>query len=210
MIKFGNSIIDDCNFNNINILCYEPHTCKSITYNNTKFSDDEAQNIFKICTKEEINEILNQNNEKSNSIFIIIIGSVVIVFIGVIATFIFIKKNKYIKHKRLVSSFNKEIKGNDATTPNDKSNKTDDEINNNNNNNKTDNEINNNNNNNNNNNQNNLNQNKNIMVNLNDMMEDFYKDESCTFSYSFSYSLSPSFSNSLSPSFSNSLSPSLS
>jgi len=186
MINFGNSIINKCYFNNINILCYEPHTCKSIYFNNTEISDAEVQNYFKICTQDEINEILNQNDEKSNLTFPIIIGSVVIVFIGVFAIFMFIKKIRYRKHVKLVSSFNNGI-------------------NNNNNDNKIDYGINNSNIT-----QNNLNRNKNIMVNLNDMMKDVYKDESYSFSYSlspFSKTLSSSYTNSLSPSFSNSFSP---
>ena len=171
MIRFGNSTIDNCNFNNINILCYEPQTCKSINFNNKEFSDAKAQKYFKICTKEEeeelnenigqkeisndLNQEENQNNvnlkdNKLKYILIIVLGCVVVIAIGILVTFMFIKKPKNKKQFKLSALFNFNL----------------------------------------NNGINNNTQNKNVMVNLNDVMKDVYRDES----YSFSYSASPSFS----------------
>lgn len=53
-----------CSFENINISCYQPRTCNSIAYNNMSFSDNEAEKYLKICTKEEVEEILNKNENK--------------------------------------------------------------------------------------------------------------------------------------------------
>jgi len=37
MIKFGDSAIENCNFTNVNIECYEPQTCKSVISENNKY-----------------------------------------------------------------------------------------------------------------------------------------------------------------------------
>jgi len=102
MIKFGNSTIKECNFNNINISCYEKHTCESISYNNKIITDNEAEKEFKICSQKEVNEILNKiNNNKSSSFTILryIIVGVVVILISVLIIFIFIEKNKSKKQK---------------------------------------------------------------------------------------------------------------
>jgi len=98
MIKFGNTTLDYCNFNNINILCYEPTTCELIKYNNKYITDDESKNEFKICNKEEIDKSLNQNEDKSTSSFIInasiIVGSIVVILIGYFAISMIINKRR--------------------------------------------------------------------------------------------------------------------
>jgi len=46
--------------------CYEHNTCDSIRYNNRTFSDAEAKEEFLICTREEINNLLSQKENKKN------------------------------------------------------------------------------------------------------------------------------------------------
>jgi len=91
--------IDYCNFNNINILCYEQHTCEFITYNNRSFTDAEAGNQFKICSKKEINEILDPTKNKKDFLFTIIGGIAIILSITILIIFILIEKNKFQKDK---------------------------------------------------------------------------------------------------------------
>jgi len=174
----------------VNVLCYEPHACKSIIFNGEKISDAEAEKYFKICTKEEINEILSQKtqiikkksisqddnisninpmDEKSNSTFIIILGCIIFILISFFVSFIFIKKNKSRKNKKSDSDFTNESQTNIITKNNQNNNNTNTKIYNNNDNNNNIDEINNNNNNYNNNNNNNSNNNNNNNVDKNNL-----------------------------------------
>jgi Leucine-rich repeat (LRR) protein len=57
IINFGNSTINSCNLENTNISCYQPGTC------------DNISSSYKLCTEEEINEILQSQIEiESNEI----------------------------------------------------------------------------------------------------------------------------------------------
>jgi len=99
MIKFSNSAINNCDFTNVNIECYEPNTCGSTYYNGNQYSDDaEFQKVYRKCTEKEIDEILSGLNlsRKSNNsyLLLVIVGSIIIIFIGVLITFILIKKKK--------------------------------------------------------------------------------------------------------------------
>jgi len=84
MIKTSDSTIKECNFEDINILCYEPHTCELIRYNNKNFSDADAEKILKICPR--------------NTSFVLIggliLGGIVLILIGILVTFILIKKGQ--------------------------------------------------------------------------------------------------------------------
>jgi len=108
MIKFGDSTIQNCNFIDVNIECYEPHACKSIFYENNKYTDSEFQKEYKLCTKEEINEILRglNINRKSNisNFLLIILGFLIIIFIGVLITFMLIKKKIFSKKNKILDS----------------------------------------------------------------------------------------------------------
>jgi len=102
MIKFSDFKIQNCNFNNVNIECYEPDTCKSVIYKNNEYTDEKFQKEYKICTEEEIEEILSSINITRESyklsFLLIILGSVIILFIGFLITFMLIKKK--ISNKR--------------------------------------------------------------------------------------------------------------
>lgn len=183
IIKFGNSTLEYCDFNNINILCYEPHTCETIYFNNTVFEDADVQKEFKMCTKEEINKIisnnknkksLNQNDNKLVSPLIIIIGCVAILFFGIIITTMFVKKTKIKKHNQSYFNLDDELVTekviNNSQSNNNNSINIDDGINKNNNNNyftNNDSFI-----------LSKLSKNKNIMVNLNDVFQEIYQEES--------------------------------
>jgi len=164
MVKFGNSAIGDCNFNNVNILCYEPNTCKKIRFNNKDFSDTAANNQFRICTREEIDEIKSKIdiNDKHNEKFpYIIIGGIILgcILIGILVAFLFIRKrhNKSDLNSNDISE-NEKIKIVLNEKLNNNSNDNNSVINNNNiNNNSNNNSSNDNNNNSNNNNSNNSN-----------------------------------------------------
>jgi len=67
MIRFGDSAIYDCDFNTINILCYEPFTCERIHFNGRDFMDVNAEQYFKSCTRDEINELRGQNVSSTNT-----------------------------------------------------------------------------------------------------------------------------------------------
>jgi len=89
MIRFDDSIIDDCYFYNITILCYEPHTCKTIHLKDKALNDHDTESEFNICTKEEIDNIKNPKEEKKDS-SLIIIGGVIIGCIIVICNIILV------------------------------------------------------------------------------------------------------------------------
>jgi len=182
IINFGNSTIQNCYFNSVNILCYEPNTCEKMQYNNKSLFDAEAQKYLKICTDEDKKEVLNQmdnsnnqnqNNEKSKTPYIVggIILGVVVILIGIIVTFMLVRKNKSKRHNISDITNKDEFRNesirvvlNDCKSNSDNANVV---INNNNNNN---NNNTNNNNDNSNNTQNNINQNNlnsNIMLNPN-------------------------------------------
>jgi len=105
LINFDNSIIEYCGFDSDSILCYESGTCKSIVFDDNVEYVDEAETEFKRCTKEDIEEVLN--NKKSNSLLIVIIICVIVDLIGFIITFIIVKKKRSKKrHVDPNSSFN--------------------------------------------------------------------------------------------------------
>jgi len=99
IIKFGDSSISNCNFTDVNIECYEPNTCRSIFYNNNKYNNDaEFQKVYRKCTEKEINDILsglkiNRKTDNSNYL-LIILGCIIVIFIGVLVTFMLIRKKK--------------------------------------------------------------------------------------------------------------------
>jgi len=91
MKRFGNSTIINCNFNNINLLCLEPHTCESINYNNTYYTEAEAEKKLNTCNV--IDEPINHN--KHNKFIPYIIPTCTIVIItGIFATLLIIKKHE--------------------------------------------------------------------------------------------------------------------
>jgi len=97
IINFGNSAVPDCNLNNINILCYERHTCDKFTFNDKNVTDAEADKELKICTQKDIDDFYSENiDEKGSSLTIIgiIIGSIVVILITALVAFIIIKKRK--------------------------------------------------------------------------------------------------------------------
>jgi len=111
ILNFDNSPIEYCIFNNVNISCYEPHTCKSIIFKDTDFPDKEAENYVKQCTNEEIDTILSPmgnklsyNNNKLNSLLCIIVGSIISFIMGILVTLMFVKKYKSSKSKSKLKS----------------------------------------------------------------------------------------------------------
>jgi len=126
IINFGNSTLEECGFNNVNILCYEPRTCESINFNNDEISDAEAGKEFKKCTSEDINEVLSKkgirkqsNNKKSNqypignrdldqenknkklnSLLTVIIVCVIVNLIGLLISILLVKKKRSKRHKK--------------------------------------------------------------------------------------------------------------
>jgi len=94
--KFGNSSIDNCKFNNINVKCYEPDTCKSIEYNNKVIPDAKAISEFQICNSGI--DVKNKNETQSKSSFVviglIILVGTVAVLTGVLITVKIVKRNK--------------------------------------------------------------------------------------------------------------------
>lgn len=135
MMNFGNSTIENCHFDGINILCYEYHTCKNIYYKNVFIDDNEAEKEFKICSTEEIREFLNSKKNKNSSL--IIIGNItlgVVIGIPVIFVTMKIKKSGFKIHNKLDYNSNDEFQNENIrnTINNNKSNDTNVEINNNN------------------------------------------------------------------------------
>jgi len=96
MIKFGygNSVIEKCYFQNITVSCYEPGTCEEIHLNDITLNGHNTENVFKKCTQEEIDEILIKNINKNKTVLVIILGCIVFVLIGILVTFMLIRKNK--------------------------------------------------------------------------------------------------------------------
>jgi len=93
-------------------LCYEPKTCISIDVDDKEIYDMEADKTFKICTFEDINEVLSQkdiNNQdgdkKSYSLLIVIIVCAIVNLIGFLISFILIKKNRSKRNKKADTSF---------------------------------------------------------------------------------------------------------
>jgi len=66
IINFGTSSLNECQFDAINVSCYQPLTCKNIKSNNMEFNDVEAEKYVNICTKEEVDEILGQIDNKKD------------------------------------------------------------------------------------------------------------------------------------------------
>jgi len=96
LVNFGHSTIDDCYFDNVkNVICYETRTCKTIYMNNRTFTDVESNNLFNICTVEEIDAILNPE-EKKSYIFII---SLIFAGIAILIAGPFILINYILKKK---------------------------------------------------------------------------------------------------------------
>ena len=89
-------------------MCYESHTCHSINYDDKIIPDSETNKALKICTSEDIKGILLQkdNNEKSNSLLIVIIVCVIVDLIGFIISFILIKKKRSKRSNKANTSFN--------------------------------------------------------------------------------------------------------
>jgi len=166
IINFGNSTINSCNFSNINVVCYQKHTCESIDYDKKVFSDADAEKYLKICTKEEIDNFKrNRNNIKKSSSSFIIVGSIIlgcifVILIGNFVYFVLINKNKSKNNSDL--SINEESQYRAILNAN--SNDIVHELN-----------TNNNSNNNNNNNNNNLNQNISIFnITVNSNINNYY------------------------------------
>jgi len=200
LINFGNSTIKYCIFYNTKISCYEPHTCQLITLENLHvIRDVNAHKEFKICTREDIDTVLSekesrnslilednknnlndnktdaiQNEKKSNSLFIIILGCIIVTCIGIFVAFMFIKKSKNKKSNE--SYFN--LDDEKQTKIIAEKNRSNIEINNTN----TKTSVKNNNN------TYKINQNKTIMANLNEMMEEIYQRGSYSSFSSFGFS----------------------
>jgi len=78
IINFGNSTIQYCGFDTVNVLCYEPQTCNSIECDKGDIFDFDANKSFKICSKRDIYEVLGERviinqyeDKKSNSLLIV-------------------------------------------------------------------------------------------------------------------------------------------
>jgi len=84
MSKFSNLTFEECKLNNIKVKCYEPHTCKSIQYNNTFFTDEQFAKNNKLC--KDIVEISNESNQSQNSFSFVVIGLIILGGIVVILT----------------------------------------------------------------------------------------------------------------------------
>jgi len=104
MIKFGDLPIEYCDFRNIKISCYEPHTCETIIFNNKAISDVNAQKEYKICSKEETDKNYNSNDKQSNTMFIIeliiVIECIIIIIISSLFILRCIKKRSNIKRQK--------------------------------------------------------------------------------------------------------------
>ena len=100
MINFGKSSIENCYFYNINILCYEPNTCKSIYLRDKVLSDTEAKNEFNICPK-KADENIDDKNSYSFIIDVIILLCIVAILIGILYKYMSIKKSKTKKYNKM-------------------------------------------------------------------------------------------------------------
>ena len=103
IIKFEDSVIENCFFHNITISCYEPHTCKTIhlrdeNLNDKILNDFDIEKKYRKCTKEEIYEISNmeEKTKDPSSILIggIIIGCIIVICNIILVTLIIFKKRK--------------------------------------------------------------------------------------------------------------------
>jgi len=146
---FGNSTVENCFINNVNILCYENYTCDYIYFNEIFFSNEEAGKYLKLCTKKEIDEFFNQkkngekfinqdNNKKdinSNSSFIFLNGIFLGCIIGILLNFVLIKKIISKRHNRSDLNSNDEFRNGNfrVILNNNDDNDANGEINNNNN-----------------------------------------------------------------------------
>jgi len=127
MINFGNSTIEECNFGNINISCYQPNTCDLINFKNKLFKDSEAEEEFKLCSEKEIKKVLDNKENKINisqedknlseddnnninqkiSPFIFIGGIICIgVIIGVFVSYVVKKRSRIQKNNKFEISSN--------------------------------------------------------------------------------------------------------
>jgi len=93
IIRFGNSTVEDCYFDNVNILCYQPYACKNIHINDETVTDIESEKVFNICTQEEIDEILNQKGKTNYKSLGKIIGIVAAVIVVIFIINLIRKKN---------------------------------------------------------------------------------------------------------------------
>jgi len=87
--------IIECNFNNIDLLCYEPNSCKSIYFNNKDYTDAKAINEFKRCNTKE------SKNQNLLSIYIIV-GESIFIIIGTFIIFMLNKKRKSEKKNKYI------------------------------------------------------------------------------------------------------------
>jgi len=125
MVNFGQSTIKECNFNNVNILCYEKYTCDLIYFNKKIITGNEAENEFKICSKKEIED------KKKDTSLKYLIGSTIFVLIIALLTFILIEKEKFKKFKKNEFRGSIYIKLNEHHNNNNNNNNVITEINNN-------------------------------------------------------------------------------
>jgi len=119
MKKYGNITIEDCDFNYINSLCYEPGICKMIHFNNTDFTDEEAVKRIKSCTW-DINEASSITKGS------IIIGCSVIVLICTLTTILLINKKKSEKYNKYLLNLLLNNKTNEINENNNNEYKNDD------------------------------------------------------------------------------------
>jgi len=104
MAKFGNTTINTCNFNNIKVSCYERKACLN-TYTNNRVWNEEyyIENEFEVCTREEIDEILDRGNK--NGSLLIDIGNIIVgTIVGILVTLLIKKSVFRIKNKSKLKS----------------------------------------------------------------------------------------------------------
>lgn len=114
--KFGNSTLELCDLEDVNIMCYEPGTCENISFGTREINNDEAVKVFQICSEEILSQKgiknnSNQNdNKKSNSLIIVIIVCVIVNLIGVAISILLIKKKRSKKHRKSNTDDNDEFR----------------------------------------------------------------------------------------------------
>jgi len=106
LTKFGNSTLEVCDLEDVNILCYEPETCKTMTFGNREITDNEAVNVFKMCSIEDLiqrNNTSQDDSKKPNSLPIVIILCVVVNLIAFFITFLLVKLKRSKRSKTKVN-----------------------------------------------------------------------------------------------------------